>query len=64
MVLRFWILTKSLHTSLTQHKHPGMVCESIKLTRGVCRGLLCYAASPEKLFSFLEETIQKNPKEL
>ncbi len=25
----------------------------IKLTRGVCRGLPCYAASPEKLFSFL-----------
>ncbi len=28
----------------------------IKLTRGVCRGLPCYAASPEKLFSFLEKT--------
>ncbi len=26
-----------------------------KLTRGVCRGLHCYAASPEKLFSFLEK---------
>ncbi len=24
----------------------------ITLTRGVCRGLPCYAASPEKLFSF------------
>ncbi len=28
----------------------------IKLTRGVCRGLPCYAASPEKLFIFLEKT--------
>ncbi len=28
----------------------------IKLTRGVCRGLPCCAASPEKLFSFLEKT--------
>ncbi len=28
----------------------------IKLTKGVCRGLPCCAASPEKLFSFLEKT--------
>ncbi len=27
----------------------------IKLTRGVCRGLPCYSASPEKLFSFWEK---------
>ncbi len=28
----------------------------IKLTRGVCRGLPCYAVSPERLFSFLGKT--------
>ncbi len=30
-----------------------LYCDLIKLTRGVSRDLPCYAASPEKLFSFL-----------
>ncbi len=53
--LFFGILTNGCHTPLRQYKHPYMVRELIKLTREVCRGLPCYAASPEKLFSFLEK---------
>ncbi len=55
------ILTSGLHTPLTQYKHPDMVWGLIKLTRGVCRGLQCYAASPEKLFSFFEKTTMGLP---
>ncbi len=56
-----WILTSGLHTPLTQYKYHNMVGGLIKLTWGVCKGLPCYAASPEKLFSFLEKTIMGLP---
>ncbi len=54
-------LISGLHTPLTQHKQPSNVRELIKLTRGDCRGLPCYAASPKKLFSFFEKTTMGLP---
>ncbi len=50
-VVGYWQVA-CLHTPLTQYKHPNMVWGLIKLTRGVCRGLSCYAASPEKIFVY------------
>ncbi len=46
------ILTSVLHTPLIQCKHPNLVWGLTKLTNRVCRGLPCYAASAQKVFSF------------
>ncbi len=54
LALKYWKRLMEPNNNMVIRNAYDSLYELIKLTRGVCRGLQCYAGSPEKLFSFLE----------
>ncbi len=63
---KMWLTLKCLKFICIQIRCDWQIVWSsfvkrIKLTKGVCKGLWCYAASPKTLFSFFEKTTMGLP---